>query len=311
MTDYTPDQQSAFDYMDNLLNQYDLSALAGDLKNLILTGVTDSNELTLALQGTDAWKQRFAGNEMLKKAGVPVLSVAEYLSTEQSYAQVMKNYGLPKGFYDDHTDFANFIGNNVSANELQQRVSMYADVAKREDPSITAQLASMGMSQGDLLAYVMDPTRAEPIIQQKYSTALLGGAARRNGLVADNILKDLRHSDAPRCMIPRQPRVVSDRGTTRWVRNTVKSCPGMDAWATRNWNRWYASWLLHHPDFRRLRAIRRRRQSASSGSGRTRRRETLAAARETRRARCPRCRPSGDGRDASPDTPAHARCGPR
>jgi hypothetical protein len=191
MADYTPDQQSAFDYMDGLLNQYDLSALADTLKSLIVSGVTDSNELTLALQGTDAWKTRFAGNEMLKKAGVPVLSVAQYLSTEQSYAQVMKNYGLPKGFYDDHADFANFIGNNVSANELQQRVSMYADVAKREDPSVTAQLASMGMSQGDLLAYVMDPTRAEPIIQQKYSTALLGGAARRNGLVADNA--DLAH----------------------------------------------------------------------------------------------------------------------
>jgi hypothetical protein len=69
----------------------------------------------------------------------------------------------------------------------------------------------------------------------------------QNGPVADAILKDLRTSDAPRCMIPDTPRTVSDHGTTRWVKATVKACPGMDAWATKHWNNWYGSWLLHHP----------------------------------------------------------------
>lgn len=183
---FTSSQQSAFDIMENLLQQYGLGSLTGTLKSIILNGITDQNEISIQLQQTDAWKQRFAGNEILRKKGLPELSVNQYLSVEQSYAQVMKNYGLPTGFYDDPTDFAKFIGNSVSANELQQRVQMYADVANREDPAVLKQLQSMGTSKGDLLAFMMDPTRAMPLIQQKYNSTLIGAAARRAGLTPDN-----------------------------------------------------------------------------------------------------------------------------
>lgn len=182
---FTETQQSAFDILNNMLSQYGLSSLTGTLKDILLQGITDQNEISLKLQGTNEWKTRFAGNEMLRQKGLPVLDVAQYLSVESSYAQVLKNYGLPAGFYDDPQDFANFIGNSVSANELQQRAQMYADVARREDPALKDQLSAMGLSQGDLLAYMMDPTRATPLIQQKYQTALIGGAARRAGITPD------------------------------------------------------------------------------------------------------------------------------
>lgn len=181
------DQQSAFDYMSSLLSQYGLGSLSNVLKGLVVGGDTDAAQITLKLQSTPEWKQRFAGNEMLRQKNLPVLSVAEYLSAEQSYAQALKQYGLPAGFYDDHQDFANWIGNAVSPNEVMQRAQTYADIAKRTtDPAIKAQLTSMGMTDGDILAYVMDPSRAQPLIQQKYQTTLLGAAARRAGTVSDN-----------------------------------------------------------------------------------------------------------------------------
>lgn len=180
--DFTNDQQSAFDIMKNLLDQYNLGSLTNVLHNIVLGGVTDANEIQLQLQNTQEWKTRFAGNEMLKQAGLPVLSVDQYLSVEQSYSQIMKNYGLPVGFYDDPSDFAKFIGSSVSPNELQQRAGIYADFVKRSDPAINQQLLSMGMTQGDLIAFSMDPTRALPLIQQKYQTALIGGAAIRSGV---------------------------------------------------------------------------------------------------------------------------------
>lgn len=65
--------------------------------------------------------------------------------------------------------------------------------------------------------------------------------------VATSVLPDLRQSDAPRCMIPESPVVVSSRGTTRWAATTADACPGMDEWASKNWYRWWASWLLRHP----------------------------------------------------------------
>lgn len=183
---FTSDQQTAFDIMEGLLQQYGLGSLSGTLKQIILNGITDQQEISLQLQQTDAWKTRFAGNEILRQKGLPVLSVGQYLSVEQSYAQVMKNYGLPTGFYDDPADFAKFIGNSVSANELQQRVQMYADVANREDPAVVNQLQSMGITKGDLLAHMMDPSRALPLIQKKYQETLIGAAARRTGLTPDN-----------------------------------------------------------------------------------------------------------------------------
>lgn len=178
--------QSAYDLMLMQLQQWGLGTLGDVLRSLIEGGITDSASLTLALQDTQEWKLRFAGNEQLKAQGLGVLSPAEYLSLERSYAQIMRNYGLPPGFYDDPSDYAGFIGKNLSPSELQTRVQAYADLANREDPSTVAQLNSMGLSRGDLLAYMIDPGRATPLIEQTYKTALLGGAARRAGVVADN-----------------------------------------------------------------------------------------------------------------------------
>lgn len=184
--DWSDTNQSAFDLMMWQLQQWGLGTLGGTVRSLIEGGITDSASLTLALQDTNEWRIRFAGNEQLKASGLGALSPAEYLSLERSYAQIMRNYGLPTGFYDDPSDFAKFIGGNVSAAELQSRVQAYADLANREDSATVAQLTSMGLSQGDLLAYMIDPDRAMPIIEQTYKTALIGGAARRAGIVGDN-----------------------------------------------------------------------------------------------------------------------------
>lgn len=182
---FTNDQQSAFDILNQMLGNYGLGSLSGTLRDIILSGITDQNEISLKLQSTNEWKTRFAGNEMLRQAGLPVLDVAQYLSVEQSYAQVLKNYGLPQGFYDDPSDFAKWIGSSVSPNEIQQRAQMYSDLAKREDPAVMDQLQAMGLSQGDILAHLMDPTRALPLLQQKVQTTLIGAAARRAGLTPD------------------------------------------------------------------------------------------------------------------------------
>jgi hypothetical protein len=181
-TGFTTDQQSAFDYMTGLLAQYRLDSLAGTLKDLILAGDTYPNVLMLKLQSTDAWKQRFAGNEMLRASGHNVLSVDQYLATENSYFQVLKQYGLPSGFYDDPSDFAKFIGNGVSPAELAERASMYSDLAGNEDPSLVKALSTLGLGRGDLAAWMMDPTRAEPLIKRRYNEALIGSAAIGQGL---------------------------------------------------------------------------------------------------------------------------------
>lgn len=65
--------------------------------------------------------------------------------------------------------------------------------------------------------------------------------------VASSVLADLRQSDAPACMIPASPQVVSAKGTTWWAATTSDACPGMDEWASEHWYRWWGGWLLRHP----------------------------------------------------------------
>lgn len=180
--------QGAFDAMMVVLNQYGLGSLATVLKNLILEGITDEASLMLRLQETAEWKARFIGNEILRQKfpNMPVLSIPEYLAAERAYAQIMKSFGLPADFYDSYEDFGQWIGNNVSPAELNERVQAWADLVNREDPNILAQLESMGMNKGDLLAYYMDPERANPLLQRKYRTILIGASARRVGLATDN-----------------------------------------------------------------------------------------------------------------------------
>lgn len=64
--------------------------------------------------------------------------------------------------------------------------------------------------------------------------------------VAPAVIRSLRESDAPRCMIPETPKDVA-HGTTRWAAETSQACQGMNQWAKDNWNQWWARWLLSHP----------------------------------------------------------------
>jgi hypothetical protein len=65
--------------------------------------------------------------------------------------------------------------------------------------------------------------------------------------VAGQVLRDLRRSDAPACMFVADPLTAKTVGTTAKVAAKLVSCPQMDVWATANWQRWWAGWLLAHP----------------------------------------------------------------
>lgn len=93
--------------------------------------------------------------------------------------------------------------------------------------------------------------RADPTWSQTfgYSRSTVGMAYPLgiHDPVASRVIADLRRSDAPSCMIPASPAVVTRPGPTRWAGRTSAACPGMDAWATAHWQRWWAGWLLTHP----------------------------------------------------------------
>lgn len=181
----SPTQQSASALLRDMLTQWGIGELYKDAFSLIKQGL-DENAVLIQLQNTDAYKKRFAGNELRRKAGLSVLSPAEYVATETSYKDVLRQNGLPAGFYDKSDDLTKFIANDVSPQELSQR----AETAQRMWLSGNEDYKSVwrdyyGLSDGDAIASILDPKTALPIIQQKMTATQIGAAAQRQGLDVD------------------------------------------------------------------------------------------------------------------------------
>ena len=138
----------------------------------------------------NAGENRFAGNEARKAAGLPVLSPAQYLSTEESFDQIMKASGLPSGFYDSKGDFANWIGKNISPTEIQSRVDMATQATILSNPDYRKALNQMGIDNAHLTAYFLDTDKALPYLQKAAATAQIGAEALHQNLAFDQAYAD-------------------------------------------------------------------------------------------------------------------------
>ena len=174
MADYT----DAMTLLKSQLTEWGLSSLAADVEGFLVGG--DTPVVALAkLRETSAYKTRFKANELRKQKGLPALSEAEILGNEMQMRQVMRSYGLPEGFYDSYEDFTNFIANDVSPQEVRDRVTMAAErfiFAPQEDKD---QFARFGLTPGQAIATILDPDRAEPLIRQTVTAIGLAAEASR------------------------------------------------------------------------------------------------------------------------------------
>lgn len=176
---------SAADELAKLFSSYGLSSLAPKILDYAKQGLS-TDETYLKLQDTTEWKTRFAGNETRRQNNLAVLSPAEYLSREAAYQEDMRSYGLPKGFYDQPDDYAKLIGSNVGSQELRRRLD--ARKAVVTDGAATGVLAyakeKYGLSDGDLIAYFIDPQRAAPVLEKIANASQIGAAGARTGFGA-------------------------------------------------------------------------------------------------------------------------------
>ena len=179
---------SAYDLLLSEFKQYGLDALVTPLKSLIEEGISPS-EFTLRLRETDAYKKRFAANAQRVAKGLRALSEAEYIGTEDQYQDVMRRYGLPESYYTKgdlgiQAGFEKFLAGDVSAVELEDRIQTANNRVVNSNPEVVKALKEFypGISNGDILAYVLDPANAIEQIKRKVTAAEIGGAAIQSGL---------------------------------------------------------------------------------------------------------------------------------
>ena len=167
-----------------LFKSYGLESLAGKVYDYVKNGYSPDT-VSILLQDTKEYKERFAGNELRKKQGLPVLSAGEYLATEASYRQIMSSAGLPPGFYDQNSDFNSWIGGNVSPSEIQSRVDLATRATVLANPDYKKALNQMGIADSELTAYFLDQNKSLPYIQKAAATAQIGAQALANNLAFD------------------------------------------------------------------------------------------------------------------------------
>ena len=179
---------SAYETMYAVMKQYgvdvDGTGLAAQIKSWAEQDKGES-AILLELRQSQAYHKRFTGMKALMEKG-QAISEGEYISQERSYRTVLQNWGLPSGFYDDPTDYGKFIANGLSVKELDDRVKSAKTFLDSADPFYKKALNDLGLSEGTLLAHVLDGDRAQNAVNTEMKQAAFKGAAGKFGFALSN-----------------------------------------------------------------------------------------------------------------------------
>jgi hypothetical protein len=189
-------RQSAYDLLYAEFSKYGLGSLVQPLQSLIQSGASPA-EFALKLRESDAYQKRFSANAQRISKGLKAISEAEYIGLEDQYQNILRNAGLPESYWKQTVDprtgivsqegFSNFIANDVSALELQDRVATAQQRLIYANPEVSIALKTFypDISNGDLLAYALDPTKGLEQIKRRITAAEIGSSAVQMGLATN------------------------------------------------------------------------------------------------------------------------------
>jgi hypothetical protein len=96
---------------------------------------------------------------------------------------------VPKGFYDQPSDFEKWIADDVSPTEIKGRVDAATDFINKQDPAAIAAMKKF-YTTGDLVAYALDRDRAAGLVGKQFEAAKIAGAAADQGLEVGRSLSE-------------------------------------------------------------------------------------------------------------------------
>lgn len=181
----------AYDTISKILESYNITGLASVLESIRKEyPEADSADLITLLQFDSRYNakfnERFSANASRQKAGMKVLSPAEYLAMEQGYKKTLDAYGLTtfktQAYYDK------FISNDLAITELTDRVTLAYDRVLN-DKNVTSAFNKFypSLTTIDIVSGMLDPVNQFPTLERKVKAAEIGGAALRQGLSASEL----------------------------------------------------------------------------------------------------------------------------
>jgi hypothetical protein len=174
----------------DILREFGLESLIGNIDAAIqddptqFSGPFGRQAIWRAVRDTQQYKTRFRGLELRKQRNLPPINEDQYLQIEDEFRNALRANGMPRGFYDTQEDFANFIGNDVRADELNTRLQQGYRAVTETEPGTKEELKRLyGLQDGDIAAFLIDPTRFQQTeAVRKAEAARRANAAREQGM---------------------------------------------------------------------------------------------------------------------------------
>ena len=167
-----------------LLAKYKLDSLFDVVWGNYTSDLVDFNNpdaLAMSIRETEAYKTRFVGNEERRAKGLGDLSPSTYIALEDSFKNTMKSNGIPDSFYDSPEDFAKLIAGDVSVAEFNDRIGYARSIVQDAPASVKNEMARLyNVSEGQLIAYFIDPDKTAPILKEQERAARIGASALEN-----------------------------------------------------------------------------------------------------------------------------------
>lgn len=178
----------AYATISKILESYGISGLASVIEEIRKEyPEAGSDDIITLLQFDDRYNakfnQRFSANLTRQKAGMSVLSPADYLALEQGYKKIFNAYNLPT--FNTQTYYDKFIAADLKTTDIADRVSLAFDrVLNDQYVSSTFKKFYPSLTTTDIVTGMLDPENQFPVLERKVRAAEIGGAAFRQGLTA-------------------------------------------------------------------------------------------------------------------------------
>lgn len=163
-----------------VMETYGLTSLMSKIEQYVKDGYEADAVLALIRQ-TPEYDARFPAMKIL--AGKQrSISEAEYIAYERRAAELERAYGMPSGMLDKAA-VTRLIGNEVSGQELEERLTLAASGAYQTAPQVRQQFQEYyGIGSGALTAYFLDPDKALPLLNKQFVSAQIGAEAAMQGI---------------------------------------------------------------------------------------------------------------------------------
>jgi hypothetical protein len=156
-------RKSAFQILADEFTQRGLPTLATEVERFMKEGLTPA-EARISIRNTQAYKDRFKGNEGRIKKGLAVYQPDEYLAAEETYRNLLLANNLQDLISKNTTD--SFISGAVSAQEVQDRIQNVFTKIDNADATLKGQLGQYFSNYG-----IADPN----LQRSQLASALLTG----------------------------------------------------------------------------------------------------------------------------------------